>query len=166
MSGDVIASVNGDAVKDARDLARKIGAIAPGSDVKIGVVRKGEEKTVTLKLAEYPQEQQARAGRDDRDNDSDDAAPALGLTLAPAGSVAGSSGEGVIVTNVAPGGPAAERGFKTGDVILDVGGKKVAKPAEVRQALADARTQGKRTVLMRVRSGESTRFVALPLGRA
>ena len=166
-SGDVITTVNGEMVKDARDLARKIGSTAPGADVKLRVVRKGEQKTITLKLADYPQEQQANLRPGNRGDDrQEDASPALGLTLAPAGSVAGSSGEGVVVTDVSPDGPAAERGFKTGDVILDVGGKKVGNPGDVRQALADARSQGKRTVLMRVKSGDATRFVALPVGRA
>jgi serine protease Do len=165
VSGDVITSVNGEPVKDARDLAKKIGATTPGSTVKLGVVRKGEEKTFALTLADFPKEQQqARAGGEPEQ--SGDNTPALGLTLAPASSVAGSSGDGVVVVNVDPDGPAAERGFKAGDVILDVGGKKVSNPDDVRKVLADARTQGKRTVLMRVKSGESTRFVALPLGRA
>jgi serine protease Do len=51
-------------------------------------------------------------------------------------------------------------------VILEVAGKAVSSPAEVRTALNDARSGGKRTVLMRVKSGEATKFVALPLGRA
>ena len=54
--------------------------------------------------------------------------PQLGLTLAPAGQVAGSGSEGVVVTNVDPDGIAAEHGLKTGDVILEVAGKKVASP--------------------------------------
>ena len=91
---------------------------------------------------------------------------ALGLQLAPASSVAGSGSEGVVVTGVAQDGPAAERGFKTGDVILEVAGRPVANPADVRKALDEARKDNKRTVLMRVKSGEGTRFVALPAGRA
>ena len=55
---------------------------------------------------------------------------------------------------------------KTGDVILDVGGSKVGSPADVRKALGEAKTSGKHTVLMRVKSGEATRFVALPIGNA
>ena len=82
--------------------------------------------------------------------------PRLGLTVAPAGQVAGSGNEGVVVTNVDPNGIAADHGFKTGDVILDVGGKKVANPTDVRNALKDAQKDGKRTVLMRVKSGEGT----------
>ena len=47
-----------------------------------------------------------------------------------------------------------------------VGGKKVANPADIRSALKDAQKDGKRTILMRVKSGDATKFVALRLGKA
>ena len=59
-AGDVITEVNGAAVKDARDLAKKIGAIAPGSAVKLTVVRKGSEKSY---LADAGQVADAEATR-------------------------------------------------------------------------------------------------------
>lgn len=65
-----------------------------------------------------------------------------------------------------PNGPAAERGVKTGGVILDVGGKAVTSAADVRKALTDARTAGKHSVLMGLRTAEATRFVALPIENA
>ena len=71
-----------------------------------------------------------------------------------------------MVTGVDPDGPAAEQGFQTGDVILDVGGKAVANVGDVRHALAEAKSQGKHDVLMRVKTGDATRFVAMPLGNA
>ncbi|MFY9754833.1 MAG: PDZ domain-containing protein, partial [Pseudolabrys sp.] len=80
--------------------------------------------------------------------------------------VAGSGDRGVAVVGVDPNGPAAERGIKTGDVILDVGGKDVANAADVRKALSDARTAGKTAVLMRVKSADAVRFVALPVRKA
>jgi serine protease Do len=167
-AGDVIVSVNGDRVRDARDLARKVSVQVPGETVKIGLKRKGEDKTVTLTLGTLPNERAARADRRDRDRGSQSGTgiPQLGLSLAPAGTVGGAGGEGVVVLNVDPSGPAAERGFKNGDVILDVGGKVVGSPSEVRDAISKARTEGKRQVLVRVKSGEATRFVALPVDRA
>ncbi len=60
-SGAVITSVNGNPVTDARDLAKKIGAMAPGNSVKIGVIEKGAEKTVTLTLGELPAQREAKA---------------------------------------------------------------------------------------------------------
>jgi serine protease Do len=70
------------------------------------------------------------------------------------------------VTNVEPNGIAAEHGLKTGDVIMEVAGKKVGHPDEVRDAVAGAKKAGKHTVLLRVKSGEGTKFVALRLGTA
>ena len=43
-SGDVITAVNGHAVKDARDLARQIGAMAPGSDGEAQRVAQGRRE--------------------------------------------------------------------------------------------------------------------------
>jgi serine protease Do len=165
-ASDVITAVNGQPVRDARDLAKRIGGLAPGATVKLDVFRKGTNQTLSFTLGEVPKEQkQARARADDREPAGTEL-PRLGLTLAPATGVAGAGGEGVVVTAVDPDGPAANHGIKAGDVILDVGGKAVSNFSDVRKALADARDDGKRAVLMRVKSGDTLRFVALPLGRA
>ena len=166
-AGDVITSVDGRPVKDARDLAKRIGAMAPGSAVKLEIVRDGKHQTLSLSLGELPKEvRQAKAKGGEQNEQSGTELPRLGLTLAPAGGVAGAGNDGVVVTAVEPDGPAATHGFKSGDVILEVAGKAVSSPADVRKALADARGDGKRAVLMRVKSGDQTRFIALPLGRA
>ena len=165
-AGDVITQVNGAPIKDARELARQISGMPPGTTVNLLVLRKGSEKTISLKLGQLPNEREARA--EPRSNEpSGTEVPRLGLTLAPAGQVAGSGNEGVVVTNVDPNGIAADHGFKTGDVILDVGGKRVGSPGDVRDAIRDAQKGGKNTVLLRVKSGtEGAKFVALRLGRA
>ncbi|MFY9684657.1 MAG: Do family serine endopeptidase [Pseudolabrys sp.] len=162
--GDVITEIDGASIKDSRELARKIGMTAPGTKIKVTLVRKGEIKTLALTLGKMPNEQQAKA--DTNDNTSAGDTPRLGLNLAPAKDVAGSGDQGVAVVGVDPNGPAAERGITTGDVILDVAGKAVANTAEVRKALSDARTAGKNTVLLRVKTAEATRFVALPIKKA
>jgi serine protease Do len=162
-SGDVITAVNGSAVKDSRDLARNISMMAPGSSVKLDILHKGEAKTLTVALGELPNDHQANAG----DMPSKDAAgtPHLGLQLAPAGDVEGSGDKGVVVTAVDPQGPAAEHGMQTGDVILDVGGKAVSNVSDVRSALTAAASSGKHSVLMRVKTADATRFVAVPLAK-
>ena len=162
-AGDVITAVDGKPVKDARDLAKKIGAMAPKTSVKLTVLHDGSEKTLTLTLGEMPNTKEARASADEGDSGAD--LGKLGLTLAPAARVAGAGAEGVVVTGVDSSGVAADHGFSTGDVILEVAGKSVATPTDVRKVITTARTQGKRTVLVRVKKGDNTRFVALPLGR-
>ncbi len=165
VSGDVITAVNGAPVKDARDLARTIGMMAPDSSIKLDIVRGGEPKTIALTLSQMPTDQR-QAKADDGSAQQPGGVPHLGLQVAPASEVSGSGGKGVVVTGVDPDGPAAEQGFATGNVILDVGGKPVANAGDVRQALTDAKAQGKHQVLMRVKMGDATRFVALPLGNA
>ena len=165
-SGDVITSVDGTAIHDARELARRIGTMAPGTSVKLGLIHQGQDKTVTLTLGTLPNEKQADATPQNQREVPDSDMPKLGLTLAPASKVSGTDGNGVVVTAVAEGGIAADHGFQVGDVILDVGGKTVSTPADVRKSLADARKEGKRAVLFRVKSSQGTKFVALPLGNA
>jgi serine protease Do len=161
VAGDVITTLDGAAVKDAHALARKIGTMAPGTSVKLGVLRDGNEKTVTISLGTLPDERQANAAPQ---GGSENGTPRLGLTLAPASAVGGN--QGVAVTAVDPAGPAADHGMKSGDVILDVAGKMVSSPSDVSKEIADLHKAGKKTVLMRVKSGNATRFVAIPFGNA
>ena len=161
-AGDVITAVDGKTVKDARDLAKKIGAMPPKTSVKLAILHKGAEKTVTLTLGEMPAAKEARAETPSENGNVD--LSKLGLTLAPAARVAGAGSEGVVVTGIDSSGVAADHGFSTGDVILEVAGKSVSTPADVRKMIASARTEGKRTVLFRVKKGDNSRFVALPVG--
>jgi serine protease Do len=163
-AGDVVVSVNGHAIKDAHDLARTIAAQAPGSTAKLAVIRNGAAQTMSITLGNLPNERQA-SNIPEHGGTGEGSAP-LGLTVAPASQVAGAGHQGVVVTNVNPDGPAAEMGFRSGDVILDVAGKGMEQPAQLRQALQDARQSGKHHVLMRVKSGDTTRFVAMPLDHA
>jgi serine protease Do len=165
LSGDVITAVNGTPVKDARDLARTIGTMAPGSSVKLDLIRQGEQKSIALTLGQVPGDQQT-ASADSGSAQPQSGVPHLGLQVAPAQDVSGAGSEGVVVTGVDPDGPAAQLGFQTGTVILDVGGKTVANANDVRQALVAAKAQGKHDVLMRVKMGDASRFVAMPLGKA
>src|ERR1700744_5656213 len=143
-SGDVITAVNGESVKDARALARTIGGIAPGNSVKLNVLHKGSDKVVNLTLGTLPNTVEAKA---DSDNDDKGNAsrgtdvPKLGMTVAPANSVAGAGKEGVVG--------------------LEVAGKTVASPADVRDAINAAKDDNKNVVLMRVKSGGQSRFVAV-----
>jgi serine protease Do len=167
-SGDVITAVNGMAVKDARELARTIGGFAPGNTVKLTVVHKGSNRDLSLTLGQLPNQVEARndAGSDSgRGSGRGADLPKLGLTVAPASSVAGAGKDGVVVTDVDPKSSAADRGFKEGDVILEVAGKSVTSAGDVRDAIAAATADKKNSVLIRVRSGVASRFVAIPIAK-
>jgi serine protease Do len=165
VAGDVITAINDVPVKDARDLVRRIGMTAPGTSIRLTVLHNSEQKTVALTLGNRPNEEQ-QANADAGSHAPAKGLPRLGLMLAPAKEVAGSGDQGVAVVEVDPNGPAAERGIKTGDVILDVGGQGVANAADVRKALSEAQTAGKKAVLMRVKGADATRFIAVPIAKA
>jgi serine protease Do len=163
-AGDVITAVNGTPVKDSRDLARTISMMAPGTAVKLDLLHKGQSKTLDLTLAQMPDNRQANAG--ERQSSKETAGtPHLGLSLAPAREVEGAGQQGLVVTSVDPESAAAEHGVRTGDVILSIGGNSVANADDVRSALVRAKADGKRSILMQVKTAEATRFVAVPLAQ-
>ena len=164
-AGDVITQVDGNAVKDSRDLAKRIGSMAPGTKINLTLLHEGTEKSLSLTLGQLPNQKEASNTPQEDNGAASAAIGKLGLTLAPADRVQGAGKHGVVVTGVDTSGVAAEHGFSTGDVILEVGGKEVSTPGDVRNAIGTARHEGRKNVLMRVKSGDNTRFVALPIGQ-
>ncbi len=160
-AGDVIIAVNGKTVKNARQLARTIGMMPPNSSVKLDMLRNGGVSTVNVTLGQMPNERQAKA--EPANPTTNGGPPQLGLTVAPANAVAGSGAKGVIVTGVDPNGPAAEQGLQAGNIILDASGKAVANASDLRSALVATKKQGKRDVLLKVKTGKAIKFVAVPL---
>lgn len=158
----MIVSVNGDKVEGPRELSRKIAALGPGKSVDLVYLRGGAEKSVNLKLGTLPAEKDIRAdlgGGEEKGG----SLSALGIQVVPASQVrGGSSGEGLLITNVDPEGAGAQKGLRRGDTILEAGGKAVDARADLVQAFDAARKEGRKAVLLRVKSAEGTRFVALP----
>jgi len=70
--------------------------------------------------------------------------------------------DGVTITDVDPNSVAADKGLQQGDVILEASGKAVERPTEIAQAFDAARADGRKSVLLRVKTGDTIRFVALP----
>ncbi len=93
-------------------------------------------KPLSLTLGELPNQREARADTKEQLEKKSSNEPRLGLSLTPGGSE-----PGVVVAEVDPSGPAADFGFKAGDVILEVGGQTVATPAEVARRWARPATR-------------------------
>jgi serine protease Do len=161
---DVVIQVNGEKVGSSRDLARKVAELAPATDAKLVVIRDGQERNLTVKLGTFPSSDKLASLEQDGGGGAEQKQmKEMGLTLAPSSEVGGAGEDGVAVINVDPTSEAAEKGLKAGDVILEVGGKPVASPAAVSEGVRDAKSKGRKAVLMQVRSDRQTRFVALSL---
>jgi serine protease Do len=152
--GDVVLAVDGRPVASGADLAAKIGSMAPGTAVKITILRDGSERTVSARLGELPVTPFKAAAAPQQQKPS-----ALGLTLAPA-----ANSQGVAITDVDPDGLGAEKGLVAGDIILDVSNHPVHTPRDVHDAIGRAQESGQRAIVMRVRTRNGgIQFMALPI---
>jgi len=165
-NGDAILSVNGNAVADSRDLARQIAGFAPSTRVEVRILRGQKEQTIAVKLGKFP------SGKELARVESGETSPLqpqgtemdqLGLTVAPG---TGANKDGVVVTDVDTGSDAAQKGIKTGDVILEVGGLAVKNPEDLANGIKEAAKLGRKAVLVRIKSGDQTRFVAVQLKKS
>jgi serine protease Do len=158
-AGDLITSVNAAPLKDSRTLFRSVADAAPGSQIAFGILRDGKERTVQVTLGELPGAKPHVA----RSSPATEVPPDLGLTVAPANQVRGTGGRGVVVIDTKRRG-SGDHPISPGDVILEIAGKPVNSAGDVRTAVTDARRGGKRTVMLHVQSGGTSRFVAIPVG--
>ncbi|MGE3873138.1 MAG: Do family serine endopeptidase [Parvibaculaceae bacterium] len=154
-TGDTIVKVGSDEISDPRDLAKKVARYSPGKSVDVTIIRNGKTETISVELGKMPGDKEAAASTK-RDEPEHTGLAELGVRLAPA-----EDGAGVKVIDVKPGSAAEERGIRPGDVILEVAGREVHEPADVKSALASVKSK---RIVMLLRSGDNQRFVALPGG--
>ena len=169
--GDIVLKFNGQDVKEMKTLPRIVAETPVGKAVPVLVWRDGKEVTVQASVGELPDDiQQASTGGTTPPRPSRNAEIAgLGAKLAPITDELrqqyklGADQKGVVVTDVTSDGPAAARGLKPGDVIVEVQQQAVATPAEVSELMARFKRQNRKTVLMLVQSGEGLRWIPVPL---
>jgi serine protease Do len=178
--GDIIIAVDGKPVEYVGQLQQQVGFRKAGDKVKVEVARKGGvRKTIEVQLQEVDQPREVAAARGADSGDEGNAGEAsidlLGLTVQPLGSEEArrfdlpSEQRGVLVTEVAPGGPSygevAEPESGGPDIILELEGKPVKTPADLRQALKSYKagdivslriynTQAKTRRIERIRLGD------------
>lgn len=133
---DVITAVNGTQIEDFSNLANAVGLRSPGEEITITLLRDGEQQQVSATLG------QSEGGKGMPSGGS--GGLFKGLDGAKFGSIpedhplAGQI-QGVAVTRIAPGSPAARSGLKPGDVVTSVNREAVKSIADFRKlASADA----------------------------
>ena len=171
--GDVILSFDGQDIENMRNLPRAVAATPIGKSVAVELLRKGENKSVNVTVGQLPASEEAAddATQDDNGDESDtpDKEELLGLSIAPLTDELrsqygiGPAIEGVIITEVKPDSPAAQKDVKPGDVIVEVTQEKVKQPRDVLARLEAVKKSGRRTVLLLLSNSKGgLKFVAVP----
>ena len=166
--GDIITAINGEKVEDGNVLRNKVASTLPGSDIKLTVIRAGQEQEFTAKLDEFNTEDAKKENQQEQDNQVDPSKPSgkLGLDLKPLTPdeakklqlLEGTSG--LLVTNVDPNGAAATEGIARGDVIVEVNQQPVETLDEMQAALDKS---GDRPILLLVaRRGQVSYLTVKP----
>ncbi|MFO7838937.1 MAG: Do family serine endopeptidase [Desulfosalsimonadaceae bacterium] len=120
-SEDVIVAVNGESVDSARELSKLVAGLTVGETAKIKINRKGDMRTVSVKIAKRDEDRLASG----ESGQAEPGADSLGIEVSEitdniAQRLDLSSRKGVVVVNVAPESKAAEAGIREGDIIREV----------------------------------------------
>jgi serine protease Do len=161
-SGDVITAVNGETVDGPRELARRIAALGPKKTVDLTYLRNGSEKTAKLTLGVLPEEKQAHADADNESARGGSAVAGLGVQVTPAAQVQGAGAAGLVVTEIDPESVAAQKGIRRGDVIVEAAGRPINSQSDLSSAIDSARQDGRKYLLLRLKSADGMKFVAVP----
>ena len=168
---DVILTFDGQPIENMRSLPRAVAATSIGKSVAVELLRKGQHLDLTVTVGRLPE------GEEPEDAVKSEDAPVpeperedlLGLSIAPLTDELrerykiGRAIEGVVITEVKPNSPAAQKNVKPGDVIVEVTQEKVKQPQDVKSRLLAVKKSGRRSVLLLLSDTKGElRFVAVP----
>ncbi|MGQ0665309.1 MAG: DegQ family serine endoprotease [Pseudomonadota bacterium] len=171
-AGDVVLRFDGREIGDMRRLPRIVAETPIDKQVKVVIWRKGKEITLDIKLGELEESEQVAAvprGGKPNNEKPPAAIEALGMSLTQLTPELRERYEvpertkGVLITKVEDGSTAAERGLRAGDVIVEVAQEEVTAPTQVVTKVKEARTAGRRSVLVMVERQGEQRFIGLPV---
>ncbi len=163
---DIITEFNGEKVKNSTELRNMVAQTAPGTSVKISLLRDGREMQVKVVLGERPRGRGGREEQPEEQQPETQTSKKLGLSiqnLTPdiAEQLGYKNERGVVVTDVTSGSPAEDAGMQQGDLIKEVNRVAVSTAKEFNRVVA--RLGSGDSVALLVRRGENTFYVAIPL---
>ena len=173
-NGDIILTFNGRPLKEMRTLPRVVAETAIDRAVPVEIWRGGKKLTLQVTVSEMPDDTKTAEAAKPRKapvlNPSVDFS-SLGMKLAPLNDATrakykiDAQQKGIVITDVVPDGTAADHGLKAGDVVVEVQQNAVASPADMQKRIEEARTGGRKSVLLLVQGPDGLRWVPLPVVR-
>ena len=170
-SGDVILKFDGKDVTTMRGLPRIVAQTPIGKAVDVEVLRQGAKKMLQVAVGRLDEvdDKVELSGDKPKQEDKPATTSVLGLTLVPLTDEMRSKAgldpkiKGVLVVDIDPGSPAAQKNIKAGDIIVEAQQEPVETPDDVSKSVDRVKKTGGKTVLLLVEDGKGdTRFVAVP----
>ncbi len=136
---DIILKVNGRKVETSRDLTKMIAGTSVGKKIKILVLRKGEKKEFTVKIAKRPDTKKISTNQRKKEEDelginvselTDEQARRFGIP----------NTEFVIITAVLPEGKGDRAGLKELDIIKEINHHIIKTKQDYKKAIKNIRT--------------------------
>ena len=162
--GDVILSMDGEPLKEMRDLPKLVAGTKAGSETVFEVLRQGSVHKLEITIGQLPEETD-RIAASETGEASDSAR--LGIYLAELTPEARKQydipkdSDGVLITGVEQGSPAEKAGISAGILINMVGQTQVDTPEEVVAEVKEAARNKRPSVLLLLDKGGEKRFVAV-----
>ena len=170
-TGDLITKFDGKEISEMRFLPRMVAETKIGKTVEVIVWRDGKEKSFDITLGELKEDEVA-----DKETTGDEEQPqvtggekVLGLQLKPLDAdirsqfEIGKGVQGLFVTDIDHDSEAAKRGMSPGDVLNTANNKQIASVADFKDAIKEAKSAGRKYILLRIYRGGDTAFVTLPV---
>ncbi len=158
--GDVILKLDGKTVDKVADFRNKVAMTRPGETVELLVLRDSKKKKVKATIGAMEADENGHPI-------SSNKLPELGMSLQKltsdlAEQFGYAGAHGVLVTDVISGSIAARAGIQRGNLIEEVNREAVETPAQVKRLIKES---GRKVVLLLVRQGDASRFLALKLNK-
>src|SRR5262249_22572872 len=161
-------------INNVRGLTRAVAQTPVDKSVSVDILRKGQPKTIQVAVGRLMEDEKKEAKKTPDDKSSADkplvSSPLLGLKLAPLDDTLRAKFKidpkvkGVVVQEVDPQSPAAQKGLRAGDVIVEAAQDPVSAVADIAASVEKVKKSGRRAILLRIEDAKGElRFVAVPL---
>ena len=169
--GDVIVKFDGKLIEKMRDLPRIVAETDIGAKVKVELFRQGKRETVTVTLGELEKAELAGVIDNGRGQSDEFSFGSLGFGVANLNAALAeelgldSDARGVVVREVVPGSPAADKGLTVGDILRRYGQRPIDDAASLAADIKKAETAGRSGVLLLIERDGRERFIQISFAK-
>jgi serine protease Do len=169
--GDVIVEFDGKQIEKMRDLPRIVAETDIGASVKVELFRQGKRETVSVTIGELEKAELAGVIGNGLNQSDDFSFGSLGFTVANLNAALAeelgldSDTTGVVVREVVPGSPAADKGLTVGDVLRRYGQRPIDDAAGLAKDIAEAEAAGRSGVLLLIEREGRERFIQISFAK-